>query len=182
MQKTIEGKYVVHVDAPGRVVPGAARITARRFGQAMLSQAIAKCLAQVDQRGASDAQARAFMGLPQSVGLPDENQTAALDELKGGVTVTKLSWRGPYERTVQLEDRCIVTLDPVDKRVTNRWDLTDIAAVRIPVRTSFSDDESSMVVLLLATFMRPSTRTLSPVPISHPPHFFLLPCHLTDAP
>ena len=95
----------------------------------MLAKALAKCLASLDQ----DREVPYGSPLRMSpFSPPDGKQKGTVEELKRGILVTKLSWRGPYERTLQLEDRSIATLDPADSRVTNRWALTDVLAVRSP--------------------------------------------------
>ncbi|KAL1515548.1 hypothetical protein AB1Y20_002168 [Prymnesium parvum] len=99
--------------------------------RAMLAKAIAKCLASLDTSHDRD-EIPGGSPLRYSVAPisnPDVKQRSAVADLKGGMLVTKVSWRGPYERTLRVEDRSLLTIDPSDSRVTNRWNLTDVIAV-----------------------------------------------------
>ena len=92
----------------------------------MLAKALAKCLASLD----NDAERPPERHTPFAV--DEAKPRLPVHELKVGVLVTKQSWRGPYERLLQLDDSSIATLDPADSRVTNRWTFTDLANVRCP--------------------------------------------------
>ena len=96
----------------------------------MLAKALAKCLASLDQDRGGYQNGSPVKLSPFPLPLSPEKQRGTLQELKAGVVVTKLSWRGPYERTLQLEDSSLVTRNPAEGRVTNSWSLTDVLAVR----------------------------------------------------
>jgi len=93
----------------------------------MLAKAFAKCLASIDQKEESIAYQSPWKG--EFVNGVDKASKATVGELKDGVLVTKKSWKGPYERTLQLEEKSITTLEPETGRVTNRWTLPDVIAV-----------------------------------------------------
>ena len=43
--------------------------------------------------------------------------------------MTKLSWRGPYERTVVIGRGRLSTYDPQDSRQTNAWPILNLLSV-----------------------------------------------------
>ena len=57
------------------------------------------------------------------------------------VLLTKLSWRGPYQRRLLLSGTTLSTLDPADGRLTNSWHSSDVLDV---------DQEDNVLTVKLA--------------------------------
>lgn len=60
--------------------------------------------------------------------------------------IKRVAWRPPYARVIRLCASSLITLDPKSRRVTNRWELTQIK--------SMSQDGAKLSIVLPPGFLR----------------------------
>ncbi|CAI5733709.1 unnamed protein product [Hyaloperonospora brassicae] len=88
--------------------------------------------------------------LPRSHTTPESSRAhhvastaSLLSDVVAQYQVTKVSWRGKYERILAIAPTCLFTIDPKDCEVTNTWPLTALLNVRLDA----SDAQSFALVL-----------------------------------